>query len=84
MEATSLLVFLLMLILMAKGYTITRGRLSTSGSIKIAVFMTLYSITYAVLFIYEAQVKDHGIVKIFRDVLNLSALSLNDCKCNYS
>ena len=45
-----------MLILMGKGYTITRGRLSTSGSIKIAVFMTLYVMTYIVLFIYEANV----------------------------
>ena len=51
-----MLVFLLMLILMAKGYTITRGRLSTSGSIKITVFMTLYVIVYGVLFIYEANV----------------------------
>lgn len=55
-EAASMLIFLLMLILMGKGYTITRGRLSTSGSIKIAVFMTLYTITYIVLFIYEAVV----------------------------
>ena len=51
-----MLIFLLMLILMGKGYTITRGRLSTSGSIKIAVFMTLYTITFIVLFIYEAVV----------------------------
>ena len=57
-EATSMLVFLLMLILMGKGYTITRGRLSTSGSIKIAVFMTLYTITFIVLFIYEAVVSN--------------------------
>ncbi len=55
-EAGGTLVFLLMLILMGKGYTITRGRLSTSGSIKIAVFMTLFTITYIVLFIYEAAV----------------------------
>ncbi len=41
---------------MAKGFTITRGRISQLGSIKIAVFMTLYTITYAVLFIYEAYV----------------------------
>ena len=47
-----------MLILMGKGYTITRGRLSTGGSIKIAVFMTLYAFVYAVLFIYEAAVSN--------------------------
>jgi len=56
LEAVSILVFILMLILMAKGFTITRGRISTSGSVKIAVFMTLYVITYAILFIYEAAV----------------------------
>ena len=56
LEAASILMFLLMLIVMAKGYTITRGRLSTTGSIKIAVFMTVYTVVYAVLFIYEAQV----------------------------
>lgn len=59
-EAGSILVFLLMLILLGKGYTITRGRLSTGGSIKIAIFMTLYAITYAVLFIYEANFFDPG------------------------
>lgn len=55
-ESASILVFLLMLILMGKGYTITRGRLSTGGSVKISIFMTLFVITYAVLFIYEAKV----------------------------
>jgi hypothetical protein len=45
-----------MLILMAKGYTITRGRLSQSGAIKIAVFMTAFVIVYAILFIYEGFV----------------------------
>jgi len=56
-EATAELVFLLMLILMAKGFTVTRGRISTSGSIKLAVFMTIYVLTYAALFIYQAYVR---------------------------
>lgn len=55
-EAVATLIFLLMLILMAKGFTITRGRLSASGSIKIAVFMTIYTVTYVILFIYQAAV----------------------------
>ncbi|CAH1797966.1 unnamed protein product, partial [Owenia fusiformis] len=59
-DSFSLLTFLLMLILLGKGYTITRGRLSSSGSIKIAVFMTLYSITFIVLFVYEAYFFDAG------------------------
>jgi len=45
-----------MLILMAKGFTVTRGRISASGSIKLAVFMTVYVFTYATLFIYQAYV----------------------------
>jgi len=45
-----------MLILMAKGFTVTRGRISTSGSIKLAVFMTVYVLAYAALFIYQAYV----------------------------
>jgi len=56
LESMGILVFILMLIVIAKGFTVTRGRISTSGSIKIAVFMTLYTITYAVLFIYQAEV----------------------------
>jgi len=55
-EATAELVFLLMLILMAKGFTVTRGRISASGSIKLAVFMTIYVFTYAALFIFQAYV----------------------------
>ena len=57
-EAISLLIFLLMIILMAKGFTITRGKISTTGSIKIAVFMVLYTVTYIILFIYEAYVSN--------------------------
>ena len=53
----SILVFVVMLLLMGKGFTITRGRISTSGSIKIAVFMTLYALTYAILFFYQAVVR---------------------------
>ena len=45
-----------MLILMAKGFTVTRGRISASGSIKLAVFMTVYVLTYVALFIYQAYV----------------------------
>ena len=56
LEAISILVFLLLLILMAKGFTVTRGRISTVGSVKISVFMTLYCMIYVALFIYQAVV----------------------------
>ncbi|KAK9720842.1 Rhodopsin-like GPCR transmembrane domain [Popillia japonica] len=52
--------FLLLLLLLAKGYTITRGKLSLTGSVKLTIFMCLYSITYIALFIYEAKVFDPG------------------------
>uniref|UniRef100_A0ABM0N1I0 Transmembrane protein 145-like n=1 Tax=Saccoglossus kowalevskii TaxID=10224 RepID=A0ABM0N1I0_SACKO len=58
----SQLTFLLMLILLAKGYTVTRGRISHSGSVKIAVFMTLYCMVYIGLFISEAVLFDPGLV----------------------
>jgi len=65
-EASAELVFLLMLILMAKGFTVTRGRISTSGSIKLAVFMTVYVLTYAALFIYQAYVRSiSAVLSIF-------------------
>ncbi|XP_052803315.1 transmembrane protein 145-like isoform X2 [Mya arenaria] len=61
-EALSTLVFLLMLILMGKGYTITRGKLSSMSTIKISVFMTIYTILYIVVFIWEAIIFDPGLV----------------------
>ncbi|XP_069769367.1 transmembrane protein 145-like [Narcine bancroftii] len=53
------LVFLLLLIILGKGFTVTRGRISRSGSVKLVVYMTLYTITHAGLFIYEAEVRLH-------------------------
>ncbi|XP_077985454.1 transmembrane protein 145-like isoform X2 [Glandiceps talaboti] len=61
-QSISNLTFLLLLILLAKGFTVTRGRISHSGSVKIAVFMTVYCIVYAVLFLLEAVAFDPGLV----------------------
>ncbi|XP_050416029.1 transmembrane protein 145 [Patella vulgata] len=58
--SASILVFLLMLILMAKGYTITRGRLSSQGTIKLTVFTCIYIVVYSVMFIWEAELFDPG------------------------
>ncbi|KAG5900075.1 hypothetical protein JTB14_016047 [Gonioctena quinquepunctata] len=52
--------FLLLLLLLAKGYTITRGRLPLPASIKLTIFMCLYVVTYISIFIYEAKVFDPG------------------------
>lgn len=60
--------FLLLLLLLAKGYTVTRGRLPVAASIKITVFMCLYVVTYLSLFIYETKVREcwefYGFLKI--------------------
>lgn len=50
--------FLTLVLLMAKGYTITRARLSSSSTIKLTVFVNLYIVTYISLFIYQSQVCD--------------------------
>ncbi|KAF9417072.1 hypothetical protein HW555_005770, partial [Spodoptera exigua] len=52
--------FLLLLVLMAKGYTITRGRLKVGFTVRLTVFMCCYIVTYIVLFIYQAKAFDPG------------------------
>ncbi|XP_072122378.1 transmembrane protein 145 isoform X4 [Mobula birostris] len=56
LNSVSFLVFLLLLMVLAKGFTVTRGQISCTGSVKLAVYMTLYTVTHAVLFVYEAEV----------------------------
>ncbi|VTJ54928.1 Hypothetical predicted protein [Marmota monax] len=58
--SSSFLIFLLMLILLGKGFTVTRGRISHLGSVKLSVYMTLYTLTHVVLLIYEAEFFDPG------------------------
>ncbi|CAG2165844.1 unnamed protein product [Oppiella nova] len=60
MEAVSTIIFLLLLILLAKGFTVTRARLKMSTSVKIGVFMTLFTITYGILFFHEQTYFDPG------------------------
>ncbi|XP_049883728.1 uncharacterized protein LOC126379135 [Pectinophora gossypiella] len=52
--------FILLLMLMAKGYTITRGRLKVGFTVKLTVFMCCYTVTYIVLFVYQAKAFDPG------------------------
>uniref|UniRef100_A0A3Q4MVC6 Transmembrane protein 145 n=1 Tax=Neolamprologus brichardi TaxID=32507 RepID=A0A3Q4MVC6_NEOBR len=37
-----------------------RARISHSGSVKLSIYMTVYTITYVILFIYEAEFFDPG------------------------
>lgn len=48
--------FLGLVLLMAKGYTITRARLSSSSMIKLTMFLNLYIIAYISLFIFQTAV----------------------------
>ncbi|XP_034235030.1 transmembrane protein 145-like isoform X2 [Thrips palmi] len=60
LEAGSETTFLLLLLLLAKGFTVTRGRLRVGSSIKLTIFMCLYVVTYVSLFIYEREFFDPG------------------------
>ncbi|XP_069972983.1 transmembrane protein 145 [Penaeus vannamei] len=53
-------VMVLMLLLMGKGFNITRGRLRQASAVRLTLFMCLYSITYTTLFIYEQLIFDPG------------------------
>ena len=46
--------------LLAKGYTVTRARLKRKTAVRIATFMTTYSLIYACLLIWESSVFDPG------------------------
>ncbi|XP_058065415.1 transmembrane protein 145-like [Anopheles bellator] len=63
--SASEITFLLLLLLMAKGYTITRARLKTCATVKITIFINLYVVVYVTLYIYQAEAFDPG------EVLNL-------------
>ncbi|XP_058116486.1 uncharacterized protein LOC131285483 [Anopheles ziemanni] len=63
--SASEITFLLLLLLMAKGYTITRARLKTCATVKITIFINLYVVVYITLYIYQAEAFDPG------EVLNL-------------
>lgn len=58
--------YLLLLVLMAKGYTITRARLKVAFTVKLTVFVCTYTITYTSLFIYQAKVI-YMLIKILSD-----------------
>merc|ERR1712150_81392 len=60
LESAADITLVLLLILLAKGYTITRARLRQASSIKVTMFMCVYCVTYACLFIFEQVYFDPG------------------------
>lgn len=63
--SASEITFLLLLLLMAKGYTISRARLSSCSIVKLTMFINTYIVSYIILFIYQATAFDPA------EVLNL-------------
>ncbi|RWS22672.1 transmembrane protein 145-like protein [Leptotrombidium deliense] len=59
-KALSSIIFLLLLILLSKGYTVTRARLKSFSAATIAVFITIYFTIYALLFVFENLFFDPG------------------------
>lgn len=65
MTGISEIAYVLLLLLMAKGYTITRARLSSCSIVRLTIFINTYIVAYIILFIYQAVAFDPG------EVLNL-------------
>lgn len=49
--------FLLLIMLMGKGYTITKARLTTCTTIKLTVLVNAYIVLFISLYIYQAEVR---------------------------
>lgn len=64
LEAAAEFMFVLLLILIAKGYTVTRARLPQASAMKLTVFACSYAVTYVSLFTYETLHFDRGQVCI--------------------
>ena len=62
LESASEITFLLLLILLAKGYTVTRARLRQMSTIKVTIFICAYVIMYMALFLCEKIYIDPGTV----------------------
>jgi len=61
-----------LLILLGKGWTVTRGRISPAGQVKLSVFCTFYAVAYGALFIYEAKAFDPGqVLYLYESVAGL-------------
>ena len=56
MNVIAYLVFLLMVILIGKGYTVTRGKLRLHTEILITVFMAVYTVAILLLYLVEFTV----------------------------
>ena len=60
LEASAEISFLLLIILIAKGYTVTRARLRPASAVKVTVFISIYCVMFAILFVIEKRYFDPG------------------------
>ncbi|KAG0724907.1 Transmembrane protein 145 [Chionoecetes opilio] len=60
LHAASTVMTVLVVLLAAKGFNITRGRLRQNSAVRLTAFMCMYIVTFLCLFIYEQQVFDPG------------------------
>nr|QVK45728.1 G protein-coupled receptor [Proales similis] len=64
-DAIAQFIFLIMLILLAKGYTVTRSKLRKITAIKLLIFSIIYAVAYIVAFIYSEVLYDPGKVNYY-------------------
>lgn len=59
---------------MAKGYTITRGKLSPLSTVKLLVFITIYLIAHIITLVWELALFDPGtlFLDIFTEIVTVS------------
>lgn len=62
-HAASEILFVILLILLAKGFTVTRGRLPKFTQIKLGLFTTLYGIAYVIYYVIETRNQDAGMLR---------------------
>ncbi|CAG9134303.1 unnamed protein product [Plutella xylostella] len=72
--------FLLVLVLMAKGYSITRARLKLSFSVRLTIFMCIYCCMYLALLFYQAKAFDPGeVLYLYESPPGYALIALRIC-----
>ena len=59
------IIFMFLILLLSKGYTVTRAKLRKAGAIKLSIFMSLFTSFYLASYIYHCYIFDPGEVLYF-------------------
>lgn len=57
------ILFVLLLLLIAKGYTITRGKLPALTTVKILVFVTIFLVAHVMMLVWQIAVSFIRVIK---------------------